>query len=149
MSDKLFTLTLNSPITEEQWDMITDVDLDNTNEITFHTKHGKEVKFIKASAQPEQVCVANVTLTDEQVKEAVEKVKSAVISVIKPDRKIGKWQKLYGHVIPGRSPVWCCSECGKGIHVFGIEPDSYNENIADHQWLSCPNCDAKMIGEEE
>ena len=45
------TLTLNSPITEEQWDAITDVDFEHTNEITFHTKHGKEVKFVKASAQ--------------------------------------------------------------------------------------------------
>ena len=34
------------------------------------------------AAQPEQVCVANVTLTDEQVKEVVEKAKNAVISVI-------------------------------------------------------------------
>lgn len=42
-----FTLTLNSPITEEQWDTITDVDLDHTNEITFHTKHGKQVVFVK------------------------------------------------------------------------------------------------------
>ena len=50
MKDEL-TLTLNSPLTEEQWDMITDVDFDYTNEITFHTKHGKEVKFVKASAQ--------------------------------------------------------------------------------------------------
>jgi len=47
------TLTLNSPITEEQWDAITDVDFEHTNEITFYTKHGKEVKFVKASAQPE------------------------------------------------------------------------------------------------
>ena len=46
------SFTLSSPITEEQWDMISDVDLDNTNEITFHTKHGKEVKFVKA--QPER-----------------------------------------------------------------------------------------------
>lgn len=53
MNDE-FTLTLNSPITEDQWDMITDVDFDNTNEIIFHTKHGKEVKFVKASAQPER-----------------------------------------------------------------------------------------------
>lgn len=45
------TLTLNSPITEEQWDDITDVDFEHTNEITFHTKHGKIVKFVKASAQ--------------------------------------------------------------------------------------------------
>lgn len=41
------TLTLNSPITEEQWDAVTDVDFDNTEEIYFHTKHGKEVCFVK------------------------------------------------------------------------------------------------------
>ena len=41
------TLTLNSPITEEQWDALTDVDFDNTEEIYFHTKHGKEVYFVK------------------------------------------------------------------------------------------------------
>lgn len=48
------TLTLNSPITEEQMDAITDVDLEHTSDITFYTKHGKEVKFVKASAQPKK-----------------------------------------------------------------------------------------------
>lgn len=41
------TLTLNSPLTEEQWDAITDVDFDHTDRIFFHTKHGKEVEFAK------------------------------------------------------------------------------------------------------
>ena len=41
------TFTLNSPLTEEDWDAINDVDFDATNEITFHTKHGKEVTFVK------------------------------------------------------------------------------------------------------
>lgn len=49
------TLTLNSPITEEQWDAITDVDFEHTNEIAFYTKHGKEVRFVKASAQPKRM----------------------------------------------------------------------------------------------
>lgn len=40
-------LRLNSPITEEEWDMIIDVDFDNTEQIWFHTKHGKEVHFYK------------------------------------------------------------------------------------------------------
>ena len=48
------TLTLNSPLTEEQWDMINDFDFDHTREITFHTKHGKEIKFIKESAQRQE-----------------------------------------------------------------------------------------------
>lgn len=41
------TFKLNSPITEEQWDMIEDVNFDYTDSITFHTKHGKEVEFVK------------------------------------------------------------------------------------------------------
>lgn len=42
-----FELTLNNPLTEEQWDQITDVDFDHTDRIWFHTKHGKEVEFAK------------------------------------------------------------------------------------------------------
>lgn len=37
------------------------------------------------SVQPERVCVATVTLTDEQVKEVAEKAKNAVISVIESE----------------------------------------------------------------
>ena len=40
-------LELNSPITEEQWDILEDVDFDHTTRILFHTKHGKEVEFVK------------------------------------------------------------------------------------------------------
>lgn len=49
MSDS-FSFTLHSPLTDDEWDMITDVDFEHTNEITFYTKHGKEVRFFKASA---------------------------------------------------------------------------------------------------
>ena len=42
------TLKLNSPITEDQWDAITDVDFENTEEILFTTKHKKNVRFVKA-----------------------------------------------------------------------------------------------------
>ena len=45
-----YEMTLHNPLTVEEWDLITDASLDNTNEITFITKQGKEVKFIKASA---------------------------------------------------------------------------------------------------
>lgn len=40
-------LMLNSPITEEQWDAITDIDFDHTSEVMFRTKHGKEIVFVK------------------------------------------------------------------------------------------------------
>lgn len=42
-----FEFTLNNPLTEEQWDMIADVDFEHTDRIWFHTKHGKEVEFAK------------------------------------------------------------------------------------------------------
>lgn len=42
-----FTMTLNSPLTEEEFDMITDVDFERTDKVWFHTKHGKKVEFAK------------------------------------------------------------------------------------------------------
>ena len=63
------------------------------------------------------------------------------------NRKHGKWIKVHGYATPGGDPGWCCSECGKGLHVYGIEHGTYGEDIADHQWLSCPNCDTLMDGE--
>ena len=48
------TFTLNNPLTEEEWDLIEDVDFDNTNSIEFHTKHGKTVKFVKCTDERAQ-----------------------------------------------------------------------------------------------
>lgn len=59
-------------------------------------------------------------------------------------RKKGKWVKVGGYATPGGDPVWRCSVCGKGQHVYGIEASSYAKDVSDHQWLSCPNCDAEM-----
>ena len=42
-----FTLKLHSPITEEEWDILTDVDLEHSPQIEFHTKHGKKVTYAK------------------------------------------------------------------------------------------------------
>lgn len=41
------TMQLSHPLAEEQWDTITDADLEHTNSIWFHTKHGKVVEFVK------------------------------------------------------------------------------------------------------
>jgi hypothetical protein len=46
MMDEM-TMELNSPITEEQWDILEDVDFDQTDRIWFQTKHGKKVEFVK------------------------------------------------------------------------------------------------------
>ena len=62
-----------------------------------------------------------------------------------PKRKHGKWIKASGSwCTPGGDPVWECSECGKGRHVYGIEWRSYGNDVADGQWVSCPNCGADM-----
>jgi hypothetical protein len=61
----------------------------------------------------------------------------------------GKWVKARGSwFTPGGDPVWECSECGKGRHVYGIEHGTYGADVADSQWVSCPNCGAKMDGGE-
>ena len=57
----------------------------------------------------------------------------------------GKWVKARGSwCTPGGDPVWECSECGKGRHVYGIEHGSYGADVADGQWVACPNCGADM-----
>ena len=76
------------------------------------------------SAQPEQVCVAHITLTDAQVKEAVEKAKNAVISVIKPDPPWIPCSKTID--IPDHQ-VLCCDKHGEEL----IGWLSYN----DVQWF--------------
>ena len=60
----------------------------------------------------------------------------------------GKWIRVGGYVTPGGDPVWRCSNCGKGKHVWGIEHNSYGADIADHQWVACPNCGIEMEGEQ-
>ena len=56
----------------------------------------------------------------------------------------GRWVKVGGFVTPGGDPVWQCSECGKGRHVYGIEHGTYGADVSDGQWVACPNCMAIM-----
>jgi len=63
-------------------------------------------------------------------------------------QKKGKWIRVGGYVTPGGDPVWRCSECGKGKHVWGIEHNSYGADVADQQWVACPNCGIEMEGEQ-
>lgn len=62
----------------------------------------------------------------------------------------GEWVKAEGSwATPGGDPVWECSECGMGRHVYGIEHGTYGAGVAKGQWVSCPNCGASMGKEEE
>lgn len=63
------------------------------------------------------------------------------------EEKTGRWVKIHGYATPGGDPVWACSKCGRGIHVYGIEASTYGRDIAEHQWVACPNCGARMKGE--
>ena len=57
----------------------------------------------------------------------------------------GQWVPARGSwCTPGGDPVRECSECGKGLHVYGIEHGSYGADVADGQWVSCPNCGAMI-----
>lgn len=59
--------------------------------------------------------------------------------------KRGYWVKVSGYVTPGGDSVWCCSECGKGTHVYGVEHGTYGNDVSDSQWVACPNCGTLMI----
>lgn len=71
-----------------------------------------------------------------------------VLKDISSNQKKGKWIRVGGYATPGGDPVWRCSECGKGQHVWGIEHNSYGADVADQQWVSCPNCGIEMEGEK-
>ena len=46
MSDS-FEFTLHSPLTQEDWNKLTDAELENTMSITYQTPQGRQVKYIK------------------------------------------------------------------------------------------------------
>jgi hypothetical protein len=40
--------TLHSPLTKEDWNKLSDAELENTMSVTFQTPQGKQVKYIKS-----------------------------------------------------------------------------------------------------
>ena len=81
---EIIELKLNSPITEEQWDTITDVDIEHTNAITFSTKHGKTVRFVKEK-QPVTIGDKLRTKNDEVLAQAI----YDIVQEIKQMRRMG------------------------------------------------------------
>lgn len=96
------TLTLSSPITEEQWDMIADYDFNYTNEITFHTKHGKTVRFVKESAKIEQRWIpCSERLPSEDGKYLIVGRQGAVnILPYRDGRWYGRWSVIAWMLLP-------------------------------------------------
>lgn len=132
-----FTLTLNSPITEKQWDAITDVDFEHTNEITFHTKHGKEVVFVKKSAQPDQRWIP----CSEKLPESI---KPVIITWRNNDPKsyyqyiVGKPFIGTGHYCKGKW-FWYSSTCEDLLAEYGrSDVDEIDEAIEVIAWMPLP-----------
>ena len=101
-------------------------------------KNGKFKTLYEIGDAPCRACGVNDVLED------VEDFPAADVVEVKR----GKWVKARGSwFTPGGDSVWECSECGKGLHVYGIEHGSYGAGISDGQWVSCPNCGAKMDGD--
>ena len=79
-------------------------------------------------------------------------VAKRILLQMAPAEEVGHWVKVPGYANPDGGPVvWQCSKCGKGRHVYGVygtKHDFYRAadrpDIADGQWLSCPNCGIKM-----
>jgi len=46
MSDS-FKFTLHSPLTKEDWNKLSDAELENTMSVTFQTPQGRQVRYIK------------------------------------------------------------------------------------------------------
>lgn len=52
MSDS-FEFTLHNPLTQEDWNKISDAELENTMSIMFQTPQGRQVKYIKCEVLDE------------------------------------------------------------------------------------------------
>lgn len=69
----------------------------------------------------------------EVVHEYTKAIDTAPTIEAEPVRK-GTWVKARGSwCTPGGDPLWECSECGKGRHVYGIEHNSYGSDVSDGQ----------------
>ena len=93
-----------------------------------------------ASAQPEKICVAKVTMTDEQVKEAFENAKMEILT-LHPDLRTGKWIETVKHYKDDEQEYDYievnCSECGA------------RRKIGWRDARCCPNCGVKIEGGEQ
>lgn len=89
-----------------------------------------------------------LTTVQDRLNDTLELLDNFPAADVRPVKE-GEWVKARGSwCTPGGDPVWECSECGKGVHIYGIEHGTYGSDIADGQWVSCPNCGADMRKEE-
>ena len=97
------------------------------------------------SVQPEKVCIANITMSEEQVLEAVEKAKSEIIQLLpskQSERKKGKWFNYQGN-----TKIVLCSECRMPA-LESMTGCLSNQHLAPNRTNFCPNCGADMREEK-
>lgn len=93
--------------------------------------------------------VQGLVILDGAVAEVKKRIDSLPNADVRPVKE-GHWVEARGSwCSPGGDPVWECSECGKGVHVYGVEHGTYGSGVADGQWVSCPNCGADMRGDKD
>lgn len=123
MSEEL-TFTLNNPLTEEEWDLINDVDFDHTNEITFHTKHGKDVVFGKRKTEHWIPCSERLPEEDGQY----------IITV--KYKHVDGYDDIYaehGEWSDGKWDMFCFGHCGEveSITAWMPLPEPYKGDEHD------------------
>ena len=60
MSDS-FDFNLHSPLTQEDWNKITDAEYENTASVTFQTPQGRRVRYVKAEVLDKIIAeIANI-----------------------------------------------------------------------------------------
>ena len=87
------------------------------------------------SVHPQAKCIAKITLNEEQLRDAVEKAKHEVVTVL-PQRKRGRWIPkidIWGGTVR-TTEGYNCSEC----HAW-----------VDGEYSYCPWCGADMRGEQD
>lgn len=103
------------------------------------------------SAETEKVCIAKITLSEEQIREAVEKAKSEIVQVLPSaePRPKGRWISMSD--IDG--DYYCCSQCGGELPRYSLstptwdDPYTYLQSIDETNF--CPNCGADMREETQ
>ena len=90
------------------------------------------------------------SIADTRKEELIRQVMADIVTPIiagQPtinDKHHAKWIEVHGYCTPGGDPVWRCSNCEKGEHVYGVEHNSYGARVADYQWVACLNCGCEM-----
>lgn len=124
MSDK-YEFTLNSPLTDEDWDKITDAEFENSDRITFRTPSGKTVEFAKVSEEFEWCHDCKEYDREKHCCPRWTKVIRNTVEELKQERPKGKWINDVAYYDECGCPciVTRCDQCGSVHPMSNFCPD--------------------------